>query len=205
MRLLIACLVVASVGCSNSEQERLKATSIPTYDQKTGKLTRITADLNKDGKIDTWTYMDGTTPLRTEQDLDGDGKIDRWEFVSPDGKVTKTMLSRLKTGKPDTWVSASPDGTVKMNFSPTADEHKITRWETYDKDRLVLVEEDTNGDGRPDKWEVHDGVPIISVEFDLNFDGVRDERITYGPGGKVVLIESQPDGRGGYIKRIRPK
>ncbi len=179
-RLFAVCLLVVAASCSDPEKARVKATTIPTYDPTTGKLTRLTADLNKNGKIDTWTYMDGAIPLRTEQDRDEDGKIDRWEYVAPDGKILKVLISA------------------------TGDPNRITRWESYEQGRLVLVEEDTNGDGRPDKWEKHNDVPIVSVEFDLNFDGVRDQRWTYGSQGTVEWIESEPDGRGGYLKKVRP-
>ena len=173
--------ISALAACSDPEQERIKATSIPTYDPSTGKLTRLTADLNKNGKIDTWTYMDGAKIIRAEQDRNEDGKVDRWEYLRPDGTVEKAIVSA------------------------TGDINKISRWEKYEQGRLVLVEEDTNGDDRPDKWEVHDGVPILSVEFDLNFDGVRDQRLTYGPNGTVEWIESEPDGRSGYLKKVKPK
>ena len=74
-RLLLICLAfaAAAAACSDPEKERIKATSIPTYDEKTGKLTRLTADLNKDGVIDAYTYMDGTKVLRSEIDADQDG------------------------------------------------------------------------------------------------------------------------------------
>jgi hypothetical protein len=194
-----------SSACPSSDQARLKATTIPSYDPKTGKLTRLTADLNKNGTIDTWTYMDGAVPLRSEEDRDEDGKIDRWEYVDPTGKVTSVQLSRMGTGKPDTWVATFPDGRMVQRFSPTGDERKITRWETYIKDELVEVAEDTNKDGLPDKWEKHAGVPILSVEFDENFDGVRDRRMTYGAAGAIDLLETEPDGRGGYLKRVKPQ
>lgn len=177
-QVVLASVVLVSVACSRGTET--KGTSIPTYDPTTGKLTKLTADLSKRGKPDTWTYMNGAIPIRTEQDRDGDGKVDRWEYLDEAGKLASAKNS--------------PDGNP---------DH-INRWETYKDGILVLVEEDTNGDGRPDKWEKHNGAPIVSVEFDINFDGVRDQRWTYGPGGTVTLIESQPDGRGGYIKRMQP-
>ena len=173
---LIAPLLLLSVCCSRPEG----AKTVPTYDQKTGKLVRLEADLTKDGKPDTWTYMNGAVPLRTEQDLNQDGKIDRWEYVDPQGRIQKVLISA--TGNAD----------------------KISRWETYNEGLLVTVEEDTNGDGRPDQWEKHNGVPILSVEFDRNFDGMPDERWTYGVGGTLEWIESAPDGRGGYLKKTKP-
>lgn len=178
-RLLVGLALVFGVSsCSKAASDA--PTVKPTYDPKTGKLTRLEADLTKDGKPDTWTYTDGTTPLRTEQDLNQDGKIERWEWVDPDGKITKVLASA--TGSAD----------------------KISRWESYNHGLLIKVEEDTNGDGRPDQWEKHIGVPILSVEFDRNFDGIPDERWTYGTAGAIESIETEPDGAGRYLKTRRP-
>src|SRR6266487_457131 len=52
----------------------------PTFDKETHRLTRLEADSNGDGKIDTWGYMDGMRVVRVEIDENGDGTVDRWEF-----------------------------------------------------------------------------------------------------------------------------
>ena len=67
-------------GCADPERERLKQTTKASYDQATGKLTELTYDANKNGRIDTWTEMDGTRPLRSRIDSNEDGRIDRWEY-----------------------------------------------------------------------------------------------------------------------------
>lgn len=169
-----ALIILASCFRSGTSEPK------PTYDPSTGKLTRLEADLNKNGKSDAWTYMDGSVPLRTEQDRNEDGKIDRWEYVTPEGMVTKVLISA------------------------TGDPNKISRWESYNQGALDTVEEDTNGDGRPDKWEKHRGVPIVFVEFDMNFDGFPDQRWNYGPNAVVESIETQPDGQGGYSRKVKP-
>src|SRR4029450_6121138 len=62
----VACIV--STGCSDPEKERLKQTTKATYDQNTGRLKELTYDANKNGRIDTWTDMDGTRPPRARID-----------------------------------------------------------------------------------------------------------------------------------------
>ena len=137
------------------EQARFKATTQLTYDEKTGKLSRITADFNKNGVIDTWTFMDGTKIVHSERDRDEDGRVDYWEYNLPDGKGG-----------------------------------------------LEHTEEDTNGDGRPDKWDYYRNGLLYQVEWDTNHDGVRDRRWTYSPQGQLLTMETEPDGRGGYIKKV---
>ena len=202
-------------ACSDPEKERIKQTTVPTYDKTTGKLTELTYDRNKNGKIDTWTDMDGTKPLRSRIDLDEDGKIDRWEYYDASGKLVKVGFSRKNDGKPDAWAYSGPDGKVqRIEISSTVDEKKIDRWEYYDPSRvaangdttgaLVRAAEDTNGDGRPDKWETYEHSAIASVEFDENFDGKPDRRLTYSKGA-LVLIESAPDASGTFTKRVAVK
>jgi len=161
-----------------------------TYDPATGKLASLSADLNGDGRVDTWTYMDGAKPVRTEQDMDGDGKIERWEYTRPDGSAEKVAVSRAKNGVPDMWTYFGPTGEIVRVETAFVQSNGTTgavqRTELYESDRLVRVEEDTDGDGRVDKWEFHDGPIVQAVEFDYDHDGKPDERITMAPDGRVT-------------------
>ena len=199
----VALLLGAAAACSDPEKDRIKATTQATYDPKTGKLTRLTADLNKDGKIDAWTYMDGTKVLRTEIDADQDGKIEKWEFHGDDGKVARVAVSREKNGKPDTWMYPGPDGKLaRAEISSEQDEKKIDRWEWYERDQVVRAEEDASGDGKVDKWETFKDGALTSVMLDENYDRSPDRRLVSGDGGRLLTIESEPDGKGGFRKRI---
>lgn len=201
-------LVVASLAaCSDPDSERIKKTTIPTYDKK-GKLTQLTYDRNKNGVIDTWTDMDGTRPVMSRIDLDEDGKIDRWEYYDAEGKLLKVGFSRKNDGKPDAWAFAGPDGTVsRVEISSTGDEKKIDRWEHYDASKagpkgdptgaLVSAEEDTDGDGKPDKWETYANGALASVAFDEHHTGRPTRRLVYGDGN-LVMIESDPDENGAF-------
>ena len=205
----VACAAVAAIlcsaACSDPEAERLKKTTIPTYDKTTGKLTELTFDRNKNGRIDTWTDMDGSKPRRSRIDLDEDGKIDRWEYYDDTGAVTKVGYSRNKDGKVDAWAFSGPDGQVaRVEISSTGDEQKIDRREFYDHGGLVRTEEDTNGDGRADRWETYADGALATVSMDENADGKPDRRLTYG-GGVLVSIESEPDASGKFTKIVEVK
>jgi hypothetical protein len=204
---LLGAVAIALGGCSDPEKERLKATTQATYDPKTGRLTRLTADLNKDGKIDAYSYMDGTKVLRTELDTDQDGKIEKWEYMGEDGKtVVRVALSREKNGKSDTWMYPGPDGKLaRAEISSEQDEKKIDRWEWYENGQIVRAEEDASGDGKVDKWETFANGAVTSVMLDENYDGSADRRLNYGPAGRLVTIDSEADGRGGFRKRIAVK
>jgi hypothetical protein len=194
-------------ACSNPERDRLKETTVPTYDTATGKLKELTFDHNKNGRIDTWTQMDGARPVLTRMDRDEDGTVDRWEYYDQAGKLLKVGFSRANGGKPDAWAysSAAPDQIDRIEISSTADEKSIDRWERYAAGNLLIeADEDTDGDGRPDKWETYSNTVLTTVAFDEDRDGRPDRRLTYRQG-EVTIIESDPDASGKYTKRIEVK
>src|SRR5437867_843041 len=80
LRPTIVALLAMIVAACGQARAKGNDTVRPTYDKTTGQLTRLEADSNGDGKIDTWGYMDGTRIVRVEIDENGDGKVDRWEF-----------------------------------------------------------------------------------------------------------------------------
>jgi antitoxin component YwqK of YwqJK toxin-antitoxin module len=214
-RLGVALLtVLACLGaCVDAETERLKETTRPTYDPATGRLKELTYDSNKNGRIETWTEMDGTRPVRARIDRNEDGKLDRWEYYDGKGQLTKVGFSRADDGTPDAWAYPGPDGkVVRVEVSSAKDEKKIDRWERYDPKTadasgtgaLVAAEEDVNKDGKPDKWETYEQGSLTSAAFDENHDGKPDRRLTYKDGA-LVLIETEPDASGGYSRQVPVK
>ena len=210
---LAAALAVSALplGCSDPDRDRLKATTKPTYDPSTGRLTELTFDGNKNGKIDTWTEMDGTRPVRARLDRDEDGRMDRWEYYDAAGRLNKVGFSRKNDGKPDAWAYPNGSGRViRIDVSSAGDENRIDRWEVYDAQGppgadglgpLAQVVQDTNADGRRDKWERYKDGQVLTAEFDEDGDERPDRRLTYR-NADVISIETAPDGRGGYAKKV---
>lgn len=125
----VTLLALTLSGCApDQERARLAQTTQATYDPKTGRLQRLTYDANKNGRIDTWTYMDGKRVLRSEIDRDEDGRIDRWEFHGADGTLEA--------------IRAEEDGDA---------DGKPDKWETYVDGRISSVAFDENADGKPDR------------------------------------------------------
>ncbi len=130
---LAACSALPAHGCADPERERLKATTRASYDKDTGKLTELTYDANKDGRIDTWTEMDGTRPLRSRIDANEDGRVDRWEYYDQAGRLSRVGFSRSLKDQPDAWAYSTAEGRVdRIEISSTADPARIDRWEFYD-------------------------------------------------------------------------
>ena len=124
-----AVVCLAATACSDPDQARLEQTTKATYDQSTGRLKELTYDANKNGRIDTWTDMDGTRPLRARIDRNEDGKLDRWEYYDGKGQLAKVGFSRSDDGKPDAWAFAGPDGKVVQ--------HRDLVGERRDEDRSL--------------------------------------------------------------------
>jgi hypothetical protein len=208
--LLVVATTVAA-ACADPERDRLKATTKASYDKTTGKLTELTFDANRNGRIDTWTEMDGSRPVRSRIDSDEDGRIDRWEYYDQAGQLAKVGFSRNHGDKPDAWAYSTADKRIeRIEVSSTGDDSHIDRWEFYDTSApagpdgigpLLRVEEDTNRDGKRDKWERYENGVLKIAEFDENGDGRPDRRLTYRDAD-LVAIDTAPDASGAYTKRL---
>jgi hypothetical protein len=191
LKCLLLFAVALSAGCGSPESKNIE----PVYDKLTGQLQLLKYDSNGDGKIDTWSYMDGTRVLRIEIDTDGDGKIDRWEYYGANQKIEKTGTSRANDGKEDAWVYNGADGAIARIDVSTKRDGKVSRSEHYQKDALVSAEEDSDGDGKADKWETYDAGRLTSVAFDTTHRGTPDRRLMYGADGSARFeIDSAGDG-----------
>jgi antitoxin component YwqK of YwqJK toxin-antitoxin module len=189
-RLLLLAIALGA-GCSSQQTPNI----VPVYDKLNGKLQLLKYDSKGNGKVDTWSYMDGSRVLRIEIDKDGDGKIDRWEYYDADQKLEKIGMSRANDGKEDAWSYTGPDGAVARIDVSTRRDGKITRTEHYEKGALVRAEEDTDEDGRPDKWETYDDGRLTSVGFDTLHRGTADRRLIYGADGSARLeVDAKGDG-----------
>ena len=142
------------------------------YSPKTGRLQRLEVDTNKNGKIDSWTFQDGTKLERIEIDKDENGKIDRWEHYV-NNKVVKIGSSSRGDGVEDEWAFPGPNGA------------------------LDRVEADTDRDGRIDKWENYEpspkpgGAPVLrSVSTDPDSSGRPTRRLLYRADGSFERSET---------------
>jgi hypothetical protein len=218
------CVGIVAPACSKPDADaaRVKATTQASYDLKTGKLKEITYDQNKNGRIDTWTKMNGSLAVSSRLDTNEDGKLDRWETYGADGKLMRVDWERAPvpgpanpnpnyTGQPNATAEVNAAGVIeKIEYYETSDvngQRDITRREFYSADKqLTRAEEDTDGDGLIDRFETYANALLTAVEFDEKkpYDGKPDRRMTYSPDGVLLSIETEPDGKGGYLKKVIP-
>ncbi|HUQ86235.1 MAG TPA: hypothetical protein VM096_01670 [Vicinamibacterales bacterium] len=201
LRELVAagCLAtLAGCGPAPGQQRRV----VPSYDDFTGRLIRLSADHNGDGRIDQWSYVDGSRPIRGEADTDDDGRIDRWEYFDASSVLTVIGTSSRGDGVEDTWAYPSPskDGetvTVTSRHRDRALDHR----EYFRGETLLRTEDDTNADGRIDKWQRYDGEVLREAAFDTSLQrGRADRRVQYDEKGRFAYVEEDADGDGRFVR-----
>ena len=200
--------IALSAACGRTPES---STSKGTYDPQTGRLIQITHDRNQNGRIDTWTRMDGARPISSELDTNEDGVVDRWEEYDAQERLARAGWTRQPSAdstKPvaDTWLYPSADGKAsRIEYLDTDNIGKlvVTRREFYEGERLARVEEDKDGDDMMDQWETWEDGALKYAEFDEGKDGKPDRRFTYNKG-VLALIESVPDAAGHYTRRAVP-
>jgi hypothetical protein len=181
--LLIFVLAAALAGCEmTSPAPRLQLVEKGPYQALYGpdsRLQRLVYDADGDGRAEVVTLFAPTgKPLRSEIDTDNDGVVDRWEYFSTAGTLDRVGVSRRKDGKPDEWDVAGASGNV------------------------VRREFDEDGDGRVDRAEDVVGGVVVDEELDTDHDGRLDHRLIFGPGRRVVAIETDADGNGIWERKV---
>jgi hypothetical protein len=168
--LLAACNSTPDPRQTNFRVERPNVKA--QYDEKSGHLTRLEVDTNKNGVTDTWTYMDGTRIDRIEIDKDENGRIERWEHYL-DNKLSKVGSSTRGDGVEDEWAFQGAAGVLER------------------------VETDTDRDGHVDKWEAYEapqiagGQPVLrAVSLDPDSTGRPTRRLLYRADGTFDRSET---------------
>jgi hypothetical protein len=180
-------LAMSLAGCGADPTLEPLPKPAPEYDRETGRLKKLTADSDGDGKVDTWAFMDGLLTSRIEIDRDRDGAPDRVEFYEP----------RTSAG-------AGAPSQIARAEDRSGPDRAVIRRETYLQGLLSRVEEDTNADGRLDKWEDYIAGALLRVDLDLDGRGFPTRRLIY-TGNGAVHVEVDPDGDGRFEPESRGK
>ncbi|MGB0678908.1 MAG: hypothetical protein ACPGUV_04530 [Polyangiales bacterium] len=118
-----------------------------------GQLLREEVDQNLDGRINQVLFFERGRVVRKELDSNGDGKVDTRVFYDK--------------GKPSRRES-DPDGRS------SAGKWQPSRWEYFQKGRVVRVGTDLDGDGRVDRWDRNEA--LIRAQRDEEDEGVVQDQ-----------------------------
>lgn len=198
IRTLVIASSMAIAACGTPPDPRR---AVPSYDAFSGRLVQLSADQNGDGRLDQWTYLDGNRPLRGEADTDADGRVDRWEYFDANAQLQRVGTSSRNDGVEDTWTYVQAiDGESRVDRSRDRD-RRVDRREFFKGDVVTRAEEDTNGDGRPDRWDRYDGGVLREASFDTSFaSGRPDRRVVYDAQGTFVGVEEDVERDGTFVR-----
>ena len=177
--IVVVISVTLAVACGESPDPRRTnfeirgKEGVAKYDPETGRLKRIDADTNKNGRIETFSYWDATRIIRIEIDRDEDGKIDRWEHYDGTSKLRRVGSSSNDDQVEDTWAYPDANGL------------------------LTKVESDHDRDGHIERREIYVPNPaaplgrVLSVvELELDQTGRPRRRLYYRPDGNFDRSEA---------------
>jgi len=111
-------------------------------------------DTNFDGFKDTVrTYTDEGQSKEERADINHDGKIDTWNYFAK-GRLSEVRRDNNHDGEPDEW-KIYIAGELSRAKRDTNFDTKPDVWEMYRKGRLERMGVDIDGDERVDRWD-HD-------------------------------------------------
>lgn len=117
-----------------------------------GQLVRVDRDLNFDGAVDSYSYVNGAGELLEEEmDLDLDGKIDVVAYYR-NGVLSRKELSVDFTGNISI-IKYYDGGKLSRVERDTDNNNRIDVWEYYQDDVKIRTGRDISGDGTPDVFE----------------------------------------------------
>ena len=200
IRSLVIAWSVAIAACGTPADPRR---AVPSYDAFSSRLVQLSADQDRDGRLDQWTYLDGNRPLRGEADTDADGRIDRWEYFDANAQLQRVGTSSRNDGVEDMWTYVQAiDGESRVDRSRDRD-RRVDRREFFKGDVVTRAEEDTNGDGRLDRWDRYESGVLREASFDTSFaSGRPDRRVVYDPQGAFVGVEEDVERDGTFVRLI---
>jgi hypothetical protein len=106
-------------------------------------------DLNLDGRVDVWAYMDDRGQLRRrEYDFDRDGAIDQI-VTYQGGGPTASQRATLLANRLDTW-DYYQNGMLARTERDSDSDARVDQWWEYPKPGCPLIHSDANQDGKPD-------------------------------------------------------
>ena len=100
-------------------------------------LTELSYDVEGNGSIDRWIYLDGSRVVRLEVDEDGDAAIDRWEYYDAHEWRTEVALSSERDGRQDIWQFYGADGQIERIEYGDVNTFKVVRIEYFKEGKLV--------------------------------------------------------------------
>lgn len=158
-------------------------------------------DANGDGRADITVVRSGGREVCRAVDLNFDGKIDVFIYVDAQGKVRRRESDYDRDGRVDEIAVFRAGALAELQRASTL-RGKLDTWQFYQAGKLSRTERDSDGDGIIDQWWEYPGVPECPmIHADTNGDGRPD------PGSTVDYCKETgyvPPDRQGAQKAAGP-
>lgn len=146
-----------------------------TCDVESASAERV--DANGDGQADIVIVRDGDKEVCRAVDLNLDGIVDRWTYLDAGGKVRRQESDYDRDGRVDE-IALFRGGQVVEKHSATTLHNQLDTWHIYEEGKLVKSERDSNGDGVVDQWWEYESPECPLIHSDVNNDGRPDPGAT---------------------------
>ncbi|MFO0556058.1 MAG: hypothetical protein U0271_47205 [Polyangiaceae bacterium] len=90
------------------------------------------ADINYDGRVDTWLVFSKGHITEEKLDTNFDGNPDEWKYYA-NGKIVRAKRDTNNDSKPDIWEMYAADGTLERMGVDVDGDERVDRWD-YDTD-----------------------------------------------------------------------
>jgi hypothetical protein len=176
-------------GASNRRWVTAKDTRIVHEDCPIEGADAEGQDVNGDGQPDRTVVRSGGIERCRGVDLNFDGTIDAWIYLEPDGKVRRRESDYDRDGRVDE-IALYQRGALVERQRATSLLGKLDTWQFYEGEKVVRAERDSNGDDVIDQWWEYPAgrsadCPVI--HSDVDGDGRPD------PGATVDVCAEQHD------------
>jgi hypothetical protein len=130
-------------------------------------------DANGDGKPDvTIVSEDGKERCRAA-DLDFDGRVDLYSYLDKSGALTRRELDYDRDGNVDE-IQLFKNGQISEKHRSTTVVKRLDTWETYSQGRIIKAERDSDGNGRIDQWWDYKTADCPLIRSDVDGNGEPD-------------------------------
>ncbi len=132
-------------------------------------------DANADNRPDVTVVKEGGREICRAADLDFDGRIDVWSYRDGSGAVRRRELDYDRDGSVDE-IQILSGGVMLEKHRSTTLARRLDTWETYVSGRLARAERDSDGDGRVDQWWDYASPDCPTIRTDEDRNGAPDPK-----------------------------
>lgn len=130
-------------------------------------------DANGDKRSDVTIVKSGEREVCRAVDLNFDGLIDRYTYLDDQGRVRRQESDYDRDGRFDE-ITIFKNGVLAERQRATTLDLRLDTWQFFENGSLARTERDANGDGIVDQWWEYKSPECPLIHADVNGDGRPD-------------------------------